>query len=137
VTLLNAAASNTFRFAGMEMPASGPVLPNIFEARLTDADTRQQVFCLSVDALAIPGRVTFVKIDVEGHEFEALKGMANLLEKHLPVLVVEGSGALIKQFLSSFGYHSQRYAGSPNTVFSPPGTAEDRDEKRTTCLCPL
>jgi len=36
-----------------------------------------------------PGRVTFLKIDVEGHELRVLGGAERLLRRHRPVLLVE------------------------------------------------
>jgi FkbM family methyltransferase len=121
VTLVNAAASSGFRFADMAVPRSAAGVANLYEARLTETESGTPVYCLPVDALALPGRVTFVKLDVEGHEFEALVGMANLLREHRPVLVVEGDKKDVRQFLNCLGFSGERLAGSPNTVFLPPG----------------
>lgn len=41
------------------------------------------------DLLATETRIDFVKIDVEGYELHALKGMVNLIEKHRPKLLIE------------------------------------------------
>lgn len=55
--------------------------------------------------------VGFIKIDVEGHELEVLRGGAGLLERYTPALLVEveerhrlNSVNLVTEFLSQFGY---------------------------------
>lgn len=57
------------------------------------------------------GDVSFVKIDVEGHELEVLKGATVLIERARPVLLVEieerhcqGNLELVPKWLSQFGY---------------------------------
>ncbi|MHA1664401.1 MAG: FkbM family methyltransferase [Candidatus Njordarchaeales archaeon] len=35
------------------------------------------------------GKVNYIKIDVEGAEFEVLKGLEKTLKKHRPVVIVE------------------------------------------------
>jgi FkbM family methyltransferase len=55
--------------------------------------------------------VGFIKIDVEGHELEVLRGTKEILMRDLPTLVIEAQECLIKNsvngvatFLKSFGY---------------------------------
>jgi FkbM family methyltransferase len=57
------------------------------------------------------GRVAFMKIDVEGHELEVLKGSAGLIERDRPVLLIEieerhcrGNLRAVPAWLTSFGY---------------------------------
>ena len=133
VTLLNAAASDAADLVGMETPTSESGLPDIYLSHLTPTPTPtdKTVYCLPVDALPMPGKVSFVKIDVEGHELQALKGMEQLLREHMPVLVIEGEDAEVVQFLHSLGYADHRRPGSPNTVFSPAEPAEASDEENS------
>lgn len=56
-------------------------------------------------------RVSFMKIDVEGHELEVLKGAADLLATQKPVLLIEieerhcaGNLERVPEWLSQFGY---------------------------------
>ena len=56
-------------------------------------------------------RVTFVKIDVEGHELEVLKGAATLIERDRPALLMEieerhrpGNLEVVPRWLREFGY---------------------------------
>jgi FkbM family methyltransferase len=55
-------------------------------------------------------RPTHIKIDVEGHELAALKGMQRTLGEHRPLLLIEaGWHPPIMQFLSGFGYRAMTY----------------------------
>jgi FkbM family methyltransferase len=121
VTLFNAAASDRSGLVGMEMPFSGTGLPDIYLAHIVDKPTGRRVFALPIDALRIPTKVSFIKIDVEGHELSVLKGMEKLLTEQGPLLVVEGNDLAVKEFLHSLGYADFRHDGSPNTVFRPSG----------------
>lgn len=60
-----------------------------------------------LDSLAI-GKVDFIKIDIEGFELEALKGMRETLCQYQPVVYIEIHYQRliepIKQFLAEFGY---------------------------------
>jgi FkbM family methyltransferase len=57
------------------------------------------------------GRVAFMKIDVEGHELEVLKGAAGLIERDRPVLLIEiedrhcrGNLKAVPSWLAHYGY---------------------------------
>jgi FkbM family methyltransferase len=79
--------------------------------------------------------VTFVKIDVEGHEMEVLKGSAQTLERCHPVLLVEVKGAnsdAVTTFLATYGYTPRRLKeligveGSfENVIFLPDSSARE------------
>ncbi len=82
---------------------------------LTQGETIS-IATVSIDEL-IEGNLTppdIVKIDVEGHEFDVLRGAKNLLLAHKPVLTIElhpgllalrgTSGPAIAEFLEEFGY---------------------------------
>lgn len=49
----------------------------------------------------LPGKVDFVKIDVEGAEHEVLRGMEATIRRHRPVLLIEVHGTMLPQFGSS------------------------------------
>ena len=74
---------------------------------------------LSIDALKLPQRVGFVKIDAEGHEMHVLSGMRELLERDKPVLVVELSNDEIQKYLEPIGYKATVLPGSSNLIFTP------------------
>ena len=56
--------------------------------------------------------VSLLKIDVEGHEFDVIKGSVNTIKKYFPIIVFEVNNNIngiqnfnyIKEFLSEFGY---------------------------------
>jgi len=55
--------------------------------------------------------IGFIKIDVEGHELECLKGMSNLLKEQTPIIALEQEKNIIKdggspaiEYLNSLGY---------------------------------
>jgi FkbM family methyltransferase len=118
VTLLNVAASDTPRILRMEVPTLDTGLANRYMAHLSDAGSLA-VYCLPVDQLHLPDRVSLIKVDVEGHEFPALLGMRSLLERDRPVLIVEGRAADVEQLLSGLGYRYEDAAKSPNRLFLP------------------
>jgi FkbM family methyltransferase len=78
-------------------------------------------------------RVDVIKIDVEGAEFEVLKGAAKTLDDYHPVLIVElvegqlksmGSSVdEVTRFLASHGYTANRHVDHTNVEFVPARTA--------------
>jgi FkbM family methyltransferase len=62
---------------------------------------------LPIDVLKI-GKPVVVKIDVEGYEYEVLKGLSNTLEMHHPELFIEAASkeefTKISNYLSKFNY---------------------------------
>lgn len=78
-------------------------------------------------------RIRLVKLDIEGAELAALRGMANLIERDMPILTVEWNVATA----AAFGYHPseaisllQKYGYSPMTrkanAFQPLAVPHDR-----------
>lgn len=120
VTLVNMAASRTTQLLGMSIPKFETGLDNYYMAHLTeDGGGTFQVLCAPVDSLGLP-KIRLVKIDAEGHEYEVLNGMTEILKRDHPVLIVEDSGKDTPALLASFGYESSREPGSSNTVFEHP-----------------
>lgn len=118
VTLINAAASDSTRIAAMNIPRfedSG--LDNFYTAHLSTQPAELNVLCIAVDSLAPSQPIGLVKIDAEGHELPALRGMKRLLERDHPTLIVEDSSSEIAEFLAGFGYSSEQLRGSSNLIF--------------------
>jgi FkbM family methyltransferase len=79
-----------------------------------DNDTQSEHFHVKAVAIddhiggELVSRVDFVKIDVEGHEIEVLKGMLNTIEEFRPVIVCEvhnpDNMSRIVPFLEKYGY---------------------------------
>lgn len=120
VTLFNVAASDRFGVRGMRMPSLDTGGSNPYMAHLTDDGTGISVLCLPVDSLDIQQPIRLIKIDVEGHELAAVRGMRRLLERDRPVLIIEGKSPEVAEFLSGLGYSFEQEAGSPNRVFTGP-----------------
>jgi hypothetical protein len=59
----------------------------------------------------LPPSRMFLKIDVEGHDLEVLRGASALLTAHRPVIMVEvwEGGNQVRQHLEAFGYRFFRY----------------------------
>lgn len=117
-TLINAAVSDSMRIAGITIPKFNAGLDNYYMANLTKEPTELSVLCLPVDSLNIPERITLIKVDVEGHEISALKGMEKLLRRDKPVLIVEGYIDEVAAYLSTLGYSFETDEGSSNRVYS-------------------
>jgi len=119
ITLLNVAASDEVALRGMTVPKLESGLPGYPLAHLSDDGGEVAVMCLPLDMLCLPERIALIKIDVEGHELRAIKGMKNLIARDHPVLIVEGLSDDIASYLRAFGYSFEQAAGSPNRVFRP------------------
>ena len=117
VSLFNIAASTEIAVAGVSLPRFASGLTNYYMASLTPGGGEFNVLTLPLDSLMPPKRVSLVKIDVEGHELQALKGMQALLRRDRPRLIVEGGSADVATFLTDLGYRFFELAGSPNRVF--------------------
>lgn len=82
----------------------------------TQSERTHKISLVRIDDLEFDGKIDFIKMDVEGFEFNALNGMKNLIEAHSPVCQIESHEAnLIRQnvtsediwdFFNSRGYES-------------------------------
>ena len=64
--------------------------------------------------------LSLVKIDVEGHEFQVIAGMINIIKKYLPVIIVETGGnnlENIKNLLFPLNYQLKKIDLEPNYIF--------------------
>lgn len=97
VKLFNYAVSDRNGIVTMTIPSSEFGTDNFYEARITSARESSgktlQIDSITLDSLTekIDGKFSFVKIDVEGHELNCIKGAKNLLTKNKPILLIEVS----------------------------------------------
>lgn len=120
VTLINAAVSDRLGVVGMSIPKASTGLANYELAHLSSAiDNAFAVLTLSIDSLCIGQRIALVKIDAEGHENFALKGMKQLLTTYHPILIVETRAEEVITYLDALGYWPTRLENSPNILFKP------------------
>lgn len=120
VTLLNIAASDSFILQGITIPTFDHGSKNYYMAHLTNNNPDFSVLCLPIDTLHLPHTIRLVKIDAEGHDYQVLKGMKNLLKRDCPTLIVESCSAEVISFLNEIGYSHEKNEGSPNLVFQHP-----------------
>lgn len=62
-----------------------------------------EVETIDLDSLSVDGPLS-IKIDVEGHELEVVRGAENLLRSNMTVLQIEGNRAEAGNLIRSFGY---------------------------------
>lgn len=93
--------------------------------RLLSAET---VACVKIDALVDPDtRVDFIKVDVEGAEYNALLGCHRIMEKCRPVIVTEFSPDMIGSISGISGPDYLRWLismGYDLAVIQPDGSAQ-------------
>ena len=119
-SLIEAAVSDKLDTVGMSMPSFETGLVNYYEAKLTPTkECAFSVLTISLDSLCINQPISLVKIDVEGHERQVIKGMQELINADHPTLIVETGNEELIDYISSLGYDSQRLNQSPNVLFSP------------------
>jgi FkbM family methyltransferase len=116
VTLINVAASELRGSAPMRVPSSlgGH---NYFQASIAPGAGDFEVMTLPLDSLDPPHRISFVKLDVEGHELPALLGLRGILTRDHPRLVVEGMAPDVRALLTDLGYQMTANPTSPNVVY--------------------
>lgn len=117
VTLINAAASDCFGIASMTVPDSDNGLPNYYEASINGNGPGIPIITMPVDSIGIITRVSLVKIDAEGHEAQVLAGMAQLILRDKPTLIVETHSDGVISGLREMGYGVERLPDSPNYLF--------------------
>jgi FkbM family methyltransferase len=108
VTLHACAVTDTEGEARVMVPRGGA--PNFYLAHLVTNDVAagtERVRTTTLDHVraSAPGKVTFLKIDVEGAEGMVLRGATTLLREDRPVVMCEACD------------HSLRFGGSPEATF--------------------
>jgi len=115
VTLLNAAVGDETGLLGFTVPTGrdGSYLAHV------DANSALQCFTIAVDELHLPGRVGFIKIDAEGHEPHVLAGLAKLIARDRPVVLLERNSRACAT-LEAWGYTiTTGPTRTPNVVALP------------------
>ena len=121
MTLFNAGGSDTSRIALVAIPRSKNGLLNYYRARVTEEKFSQDYivksFCFPLDLFNLAGPIRLVKIDVEGHEINVLRGMQILIARDRPLLIVESNSSGVSEWLSLLDYRKKHLSGSPNVIF--------------------
>lgn len=118
VTLFNAAASEQCSSQGMTIPTFATGLSNYYEAHLSPTASDLNVLTFPIGTLPLPHSIRLAKIDAEGHEMAVLRGMASLLHRDHPILIVETFSDEVEHYLRDFGYRMTQIPGSSNKLFA-------------------
>lgn len=128
VSLFNYGISDKNCSTYMEVPKYTSGGENFYQAHIVDSSSEGKSFrrinveIMTLDSLlpTLSGKVGFIKIDVEGHELNAINGGLRLLSSHMPALLIEISGnpdegdssaARIFFQLSKYGYSPYLFDG--------------------------
>jgi len=122
VELRNTAVGSVAGTVSMVIPDTVLKSGNIYEAKIVPAsESAEQAFEVAIESLdTVASGLTpsFIKVDVEGHELECLRGAARLIQSHRPAMLLEISedpddggskAAEIFRILSDIGYAPFRY----------------------------
>lgn len=77
---------------------------------------------VAIDDLQIEDQISFVKIDIEGFEYEALKGMESIIRRNRPYMMVEireDNYKSVMMFMSGLGYKNYKTGRGINYLFIP------------------
>ena len=99
---------------------------NLGRSIITDSAQGVDISILRGDRVLADQHVDFMKIDVEGHEIQCMKGLSLTVERCKPVIFVEVDNHNLESFVSlieEFGYvvleRFRRYPGNENFLISP------------------
>jgi FkbM family methyltransferase len=118
VTLLNLAASSSSRPIRMTVPKSDSGLENFYEAHLSP-EGACAALAVALDILRL-NALSFIRIDAEGHDVEALKGAEELIKIRSPTILVEGGPkSEVSHWLKDRGYSIRQLPASHNVIGTP------------------
>lgn len=117
---------------------------NLGGLSVADSQKGEIVTCTTLDSFTLP-RCDFIKIDVEGMEIDTLKGGANFIAKHRPILFVEDDradkSAALRKLLCAYDYrlyfihtpifNPQNYFSVADNIF----TVQAKDGRRCNVVC--
>lgn len=107
-----------------ENAASGVMIVDDSDAGSNHIEQREggDTQIIAVDDLLELGKVDFVKIDVEGFEYNVLKGMKELIHKHKPILFIEiwdKNKEMVIKLLNEYGYRDGISISETDYLFKP------------------
>ena len=121
MTLVNTAISDKCEVVAMTMPDLDSGLRNFYQARIAESEGGESISALaiSLEQLRCARRIALIKIDVEGHEAAVLRGLAHILHRDQPIVILETSAGVIQDEMVASGYSVERLNGSPNVLCKP------------------
>ncbi|MBI3134177.1 MAG: FkbM family methyltransferase [Bacteroidetes bacterium] len=101
VKLFHKAVSDRAGSVTITIPLLDFGAPNTGVAHISDSSSENAVTVavdtIALDEVPVSGSVDFIKIDIEGHEPVAFKGMEKLIRQHEPVILIEFSHPCLKR----------------------------------------
>jgi FkbM family methyltransferase len=91
---------------------------NLYQASISS--TGQDCKGIRADSIAMATNVSLIKIDAEGHDYEALLGCEHIINENRPTVIIESDCFNVKALMDKYGYTSIKNK-SPNTVYSCAG----------------
>ena len=121
VRVINQAVSDHVGSASMTIPPNSDGAGDcLYQARIDTASSSANAFevrTLTIDSLQLT-RVDFIKIDVEGHELEVLRGGRATIDEYHPALLVEVTSRRTVEFIcEEMGYASSVTVSPSNQLF--------------------
>lgn len=104
ITCFNVAVSDKAKFIKYSDHPSN----NIGGIEIVEKGTYTNL-AIPLDSLEVNEPITFIKIDIEGHELYAFKGMQNIIKNHKPMIWLEDFNGKSVQFLKDLGYEIIEY----------------------------
>ncbi len=90
-------SNNSMVYFGNEQEKNSGVIKIVPKSNITN-------LVIALDTITFPKPISFIKIDVEGHEISAFEGMKDLLLKDKPVIWLEDNKQTAVPYLETLGY---------------------------------
>lgn len=90
-------SNNSMVHFGNEQEKNSGVIKIVPKSNITN-------LVIALDTITFPKPISFIKIDVEGHEISAFEGMEDLLLKDKPVIWLEDNEHTAVPYLKTLGY---------------------------------
>jgi FkbM family methyltransferase len=130
ITLINAAAGCNFESIqipenwGALQPQSKHIFHTNTSSKITsikndDTKTNSRR-SFSIDEFNISEKIALIKIDVEGFEYEVIKGALNIITRDRPIIIAELNDEKVTNLLASVGYSdADSIPNSRNKIYMP------------------
>jgi len=94
------------------LPFGAPNTGVAYIGNKEDGDSEKvNIQTVTLDEMPIKGKVDFIKMDIEGHEPKAMKGMEQLIAENRPVILIEFSHSCLQRAGAEPGEFSEYLQG--------------------------
>jgi FkbM family methyltransferase len=84
------------------------VLFNTYTASKVHKEGSLNHYSIKLDNLKKKKKISFIKIDVEGHEMQVLRGAKNIIKKNKPIILIQDNDKKVINYLKSWGYEQAK-----------------------------